>query len=160
MEPRETALTGSTRVNSGVKSILSVQMHRKPRTRLDLQEGYWVGGRGLVWMPGKSQKDSGWLKHRHGGQGGSRQPGSTSFKQLVLISSMRVEQFQWAREPRLCPGMQHPAHSGRLSPCLAPSRNGPNRRAILPYLFIKCPNSDLWLACAQPAHELTSFSSI
>lgn len=33
MEPRETALTGSTRVNSGVKSILSVRMHRKPRTR-------------------------------------------------------------------------------------------------------------------------------
>lgn len=57
MERRETLLTGLTSVSSGVKSSLSVQMFRKPRTRLDLQEVYWVGGRGLVWMPGKSQRE-------------------------------------------------------------------------------------------------------
>lgn len=42
MGSREAPLTGLTSVDSGVKSILSVQMRRKPRTR-DLQEVYWVG---------------------------------------------------------------------------------------------------------------------
>lgn len=51
----------------------------------------------------------------------------------------------------------HPVHPGKLSPCLAPSRSGPDRRATQLPLLIKCPRTDLCLACAQPAHELASF---
>lgn len=145
MGPRETPLTGLTSMNLGSRA-LSVQMCREPRTRLDLQEVYWVGGGGLVWMPGKSQRRVLLIRARTWGPRGQQAAWECQLQAAGINFLYAGRAVPVAMGARLSPGRQHPVLSDRLRLCLAPSRNGPDTRATLPHLFIQCPSAGPWIA--------------